>query len=109
MTRLLLITVLAACGGGGGGKPTIKCAIKNGLDCEVTQPDADAKYKICWDFEAKCKNGSTFKKDRACATVNGSIVTRATWSLDNVTITGECDEKVSEEIKNVTSEKQPDK
>ena len=105
-TRLVVVVVaaLAACGGK-SDKPTVTCKIKDGLACEVRQPDDSAKYKVCWDFEATCKNGSTFKKDHACATVNGLIVTQAHWTIDNVTLTGECDEKVSEEIKNITSEK----
>ena len=105
MTRWLVVILVAGACGGGGGKPTINCKIKNGLECEVTQPDENAAYKVCWDFEAKCKNGATFKKDKACARVNGSIMTRASWTMEHVTLTGECDEKVSEEIKNVTSEK----
>ena len=105
----MAVAALAACGGGGGSKPTVTCEIKDGLACEVRQSDDKAKYQVCWDFEAKCKNGSTFKKDHACATVNGSIVTQAHWDTDHVTITGDCDAKVSEEIKNITSEKQPDK
>jgi hypothetical protein len=113
-----VVVSMVACGGGGGGgggkkeaRPSVTCKIGSGpsVECEATQSDPDAKYKVCWTFTATCKNGETFVAENLCASVNGSIVTQARFTEDRYfKISGECDQKLSEKVSNVTIEKMKD-
>ncbi len=43
---------------------------KEGMNCTVTQTAGDAKAKVCWALEVKCKNG-TVVTGKGCADVSG--------------------------------------